>query len=389
MLVKAKNLQRFLTHLILMLCISIAASASAYAVVSHCQPSWPAWESFKNNLISHDGRVIDYSSEANKTTSEGQAYALFFALVANDRTTFDKLLNWTENNLAPDGFSARLPAWAWGRNSDGNWQILDDNSASDADLWMAYTLGEAGRLWNDRGYLALSSLLANRILQDETFEASRLGRVLLPGIQGFVLDENRLRLNPSYLPMQLLKWFATHGEDPRWDALYNSSRKIILDGSPRGYAPEWVIYDQQRGRVLHDDAESDNTGSYNAIRVYMWAGMMHGDDPTRLALLEKLLPMGRYIRNHGAPPESIHILTGEASGTGSSGFSAAMLPFLQAAGLNKVAEQQLRRIIESSPVAVNSYYDQVLSLFALGWREKLYRFNSTGNITPVWKSTCQ
>lgn len=388
MSVKAKNRYQTLNYLVLMLCIGIAASSSAYAVASHCRSSWPAWESFKNNLISHDGRVIDYSSEANKTTSEGQAYALFFALVANDRDTFDHLLDWTENNLAPNDFSAELPAWAWGKDSDGNWKILDKNSASDADLWMAYTLGEAGRLWNDRGYLALSSLLSNRILQDETFEASRLGLVLLPGIHGFVLDENRLRLNPSYLPMQLLKWFATHGEDPRWDALYKSSRKIILEASLGGYAPEWVIFDQKLGRVLQDEAESDGVGSYNAIRVYMWAGMMHGDDPTRQALLEKLLPMGHYIRNHGAPPESIHILTGEANGIGSSGFSAAMLPFLQAAGLNKVAEQQLQRI-ESSPIAANNYYDQVLSLFALGWREKLYRFNSTGDITPLWKSTCQ
>lgn len=388
MSVKTQNLYRTLNHLVFMLCISITASSSAYAVASQCRPSWPAWESFKNNLISHDGRVIDYSTEANKTTSEGQSYALFFALVANDRDTFNKLLNWTENNLAPDDFSAKLPAWVWGKDSDGNWQILDYNSASDADLWMAYTLGEAGRLWDDRSYLALSSLLSNRILQDETFETSKLGQVLLPGTQGFVLDENRLRLNPSYLPMQLLKWFATYGEDKRWRALYNSSRKIILDASPRGYAPEWVIYDPKLGRVLHDDAESDKTGSYNAIRVYLWAGMMHGDDPTRLALVEKYLPMAHHIRNHGTPPESINILTGEAKGIGSNGFAAAMLPFLQAAGLNKLAEQQLQRI-ESDPIALNSYYDQVLSLFALGWREKLYRFNLTGNVTPVWKSTCQ
>jgi endo-1,4-beta-D-glucanase Y len=41
----------------------------------------------------------------------------------------------------------RLPAWLWGKNKDGEWKTLDPNSASDADVWMAYTLVEAGRLW--------------------------------------------------------------------------------------------------------------------------------------------------------------------------------------------------------------------------------------------------
>jgi len=353
-----------------------------------CEPSWPAWDSFKKNLVSQDGRVIDYSSETNKTTSEGQAYALFFALVANDRVMFEKLLNWTERNLTPNDLSSRLPAWAWGKNDQGNWGILDNNSASDADLWLAYTLGEAGRLWDERRYIALSSLLANRILQDETLKAPKLGLVLLPGIDGFIHDEQRVHLNPSYLPMQLMRWFTTHSKDPRWNALHDTSQKTIIQSSPRGYAPEWTIYDYERGFLPDDNAEKSSEGSYNAIRVYMWAGMMHWSDPTRQALMDRLMPMGRLVRNLSTPPESVNVLTGTASGTGSSGFSAAMIPFLQAAGLHKIAQQQIERI-ESHPISGDNYYDQVLSLFALGWHNKLYRFDPTGNITPGWKTKCQ
>ena len=46
--------------------------------------------------------------------AKGQSYALFFALVANDQATFDKVLAWTERHLAEGDLSARLPAWLWG-----------------------------------------------------------------------------------------------------------------------------------------------------------------------------------------------------------------------------------------------------------------------------------
>ena len=384
----AKSFSQTIISLAFTLIIGILTLNMAHAESAACQPSWPAWEAFKTNLISADGRVVDYSSEANKTTSEGQAYALFFALVANDRAMFDKLLNWTNDNLTPEDFSARLPAWAWGKNDEGNWGILDNNSASDADLWMAYTLGEAGRLWDERRYLALSSLMANRILLDETADIPKLGLVLLPGINGFILGDNRVRLNPSYMPLQLLKWFATHSEDPRWDALYDSSLRVIINASPRGYAPEWAIYDAERGFMPDDDADTKYSGSYNAIRVYLWAGMMHQDDPARHGLLDRLMPMGRFISNHGSPPEHINVMTGTANGTGSSGFSAAMIPYLQTVGLNKVAAQQLERI-KSRPIIDNNYYDQVLSLFAIGWYNDLYRFDSTGNLTLSRMKKCQ
>jgi Cellulase family 8 (EC 3.2.1.4) len=50
--------------------------------------NWPAWDQFKKDYVSAEGRVIDPSDARKITTSEGQSYALFFALAANDRETF-------------------------------------------------------------------------------------------------------------------------------------------------------------------------------------------------------------------------------------------------------------------------------------------------------------
>jgi endoglucanase len=357
------------------------------AQASGCEKNWPAWEMFKKSMISEDGRVIDTSTEAMKTPSEGQAYALFFALVANDRTTFEKLLNWTEKNQSRDDLTSRLPSWVQGKQENDDVVVLDENSASDADLWMAYALGEAGRLWSDRRYVALSSLIATRILASETRETAGLGLVLLPGAVGFTPSATQVRLNPSYAPLQLMHWFSAHSHDPRWAALLNSSRQLILKSSPKGYAPDWILYEDNKGFFPDTASEKGSIGSYDAIRVYLWAGMLNSDDEDRQPLLDALKPMARFVETHGAPPESIHTLSGTASNEGPTGFSAAMLPFLQSAGMTRALNEQKKRI-EAKPIAEDSYYDQVLSLFALGWHDNLYHFDSKGNLTPRWISTC-
>ncbi len=373
---------RFIHRISGYIAFALIFSLSSFAHAASCEKTWPAWENFKKNLISEEGRVIDGSSEAMKTTSEGQAYALFFSLVANDRVTFDKLLNWSEKNLAEDDLILRLPSWASGKKEDGSLGVLDVNSASDADLWMAYALGEAGRLWKDRRYVALSSLLANRILTTETLDVPGLGLVLLPGAAGFTMPA-QVRLNPSYVPMQLMHWFVAHSNDARWSALLKSSQQLIVKSSPKGYVPDWIIYDYDKGFL--PDSEKSNVGSYDAIRVYLWAGMLSRDDSGRDILLDALKPMARLVEQRGFPPESVNILTGVTDNEGPSGFSAAMVPFLQAIGLNKAVEIQLARVAAQPE---DNYYNQVLSLYALGWHDSLYRFDSKGNLAPHWMSTC-
>lgn len=56
---------------------------AAFSVQAAC--TWPAWEQFKKDYISQEGRVIDPSDARKITTSEGQSYGMFFALAANDR----------------------------------------------------------------------------------------------------------------------------------------------------------------------------------------------------------------------------------------------------------------------------------------------------------------
>src|SRR5262245_21081903 len=60
---------------------------------------WPLWRSYAARFLDDQVRVIDHDA-GDRTTSEGQAYAMFFSLVANDRDRFEGLLRWSERNLA-------------------------------------------------------------------------------------------------------------------------------------------------------------------------------------------------------------------------------------------------------------------------------------------------
>jgi endoglucanase len=80
--------------------------------------------------------------------------------------------------------------------------VLDGNSASDADVWIAYTLLQAGRAWKEARYTTLGTALAKRIATEEVTQVPGLRIVLLPGAKGF-RHGDVYRLNASYLPLQL------------------------------------------------------------------------------------------------------------------------------------------------------------------------------------------
>src|SRR5215472_6623046 len=143
-------------------------------VAAAAAQDWPLWKSYTAAFTDGQVRVID-RGEGDRTTSEGQAYAMFFALVAGDRLRFDGLLHWTESNLADGDLSSHLPAWLWGQRQDKSWGVRDANSAADADLWMAYTLLEAGNAWAEQRYTSLGRALAKRIAAEEVAQISGFG----------------------------------------------------------------------------------------------------------------------------------------------------------------------------------------------------------------------
>ena len=349
--------------------------------------NWPLWDSFRRQTIQSDGRVIERRA-ADRTTSEAQAYALFFALVANDRRQFEVLLSWTVNNLARGNLHSQQPAWLWGLDSASQWRVLDANPAADADFWLAYTLIEAGRLWRVPDYTAVGLSLLRQIQRSQQVALTGFGPSILPGRHGFVLSPSRWRLNPSYFVPQQLHVFAQADPAGPWQAMAEKLPVLLRNASPAGFVADWIVYDADQG--WQPDTETGPIGSYDAIRMYLWVGMMDPADPSRAVLLRSIEGMRRALQTAPSTIESVHTVTGAGRGKTPAGFTAALLPYLIAQRDTALAERlllQLRATQQKEFLSAQSaYYDQVLALFGLGFMEKRFRFNVRGELVPSWLS---
>jgi endoglucanase len=366
------------------LCAAALLASAAHGAAPVCGP-WPEWQAFKRLYLSDDGRVVDASTPEAATVSEGQAYALTFALVADDPAAFARIHAWTSNNLSAGDPAHVLPAWRWGRGADGKWAVLDRNSASDADLWMSYTLAEAGRLWHNRAYAEEARALAALILRDEVALVPGLGATLLPGPRGFV-SQGTWRLNASYAPIQLLRTLQAGADGALWTSVLESAGRVIVGSAPRGYAADWILYREPAGFSV--DVGTRGISSYNAIRVYLWAGMLPADDPLAERLTRQLEPMADAAA-HGAAPESIDTNTLEAHGQAPVGFVAALLPLLVHFKRDDAVAAYRKRIQKEALRDNQHYYNDALTLFGVGWLDGRYRFDRHGNLRLPWNGSCR
>jgi endoglucanase len=352
--------------------------------------SWELWQGYKRGFLVESGRIVDHDDGA-RTTSEAQAYGLFFALVANDRAGFDRILQWTQTNLAAGDLTANLPAWLWGCDADGKWHVLDKNPASDADLWMAYTLIQAGRLWQEPGFIKLGGAIAGQVAEQSVLRLPGAGTVLLPAPAGFRTKDS-VELNPSYLPLPVLYGLAAALPDGPWRELAGNTPSIVRHASPHGFVLDWMRYSAEKGWEPGRGPATEPRASFDAIRVYLWAGMTDPHTPGRKELLAALQGMRRYMKDSFYPPMIVSAegkVTADRAGVG---YSAALLPLLKTLGENRSLTLQLNRLeIARKPQSglygdPPRYYDQNLALFGTGWLEERFWFTSEGALEVRWRS---
>lgn len=382
--------------------LSLPLPLAAQPEAKRCSntPDWPQWRAFVEHFLQPDGRVLDASTPKLHSSSEGQSYGMFFALVANDPAAFERMWRWAVDNLAQGDINAHLPAWIWGKNEQGDWGVLDDNSASDAELWFIYALLEAGQRWQRPDYLRDAHSLLARVEAEEVADLPGLGKMLLPGPKHFALADRVWRLNPSYLPIPVLRRLATASPQGPWEEIATNTVTMLRAIGPKGYAADWVCYqaaeDGRTGQFIVDPDKGD-IGSYDAIRVYLWAGLTPSDDPYAGTVLNLMHGMSVAVADTGAPPEIVHTLTGQIKNTGPAGFSAALVPYLHARKEDALMQMQYKRasalwqsgldaaLTQSQQPA---YYNHVLSLFSTGWQQGHYQFQASGSLQLRWDESC-
>lgn len=296
-------------------------SPAAVTSLSNQEILQQSWQAYRQRFIQDDGRVIDREA-GDRSTSEGQAYAMLRAVLMDDQTTFDRVLNWGENNLQRkvSGQSGdRLWAWKWGKTDQGQWGTIDPNFASDGDLDAITALILASRRWNRPEYLDLARLK----LQDLWALAVLIGKnqtpYFLPGAQEFFQPQpDRVYLNPSYLAPYAFRLFAQVDAAHNWLALVDSSYQVLNESakiSAAGLPSDWVVLDISSGAFQpSENAKLNSIYGFDAYRVW-WRVALDAawfQEPRAKQFLQQhLQPLQEKWRSQQKIPAQIN-LKGEA-----------------------------------------------------------------------------
>lgn len=234
-----------------------------------------SWDSYRKRFIQGDGRVIDWEGK-ERSTSEGQAYALWRAVFMDDRDTFDRVLGWAESNLQRKDPSGKptdsLWAWKWGKSTTGQWIQLDQNFASDADIDACFALILASQRWNRPDYLALARTKLKDIWVLSTVTSGSTIH-LLPGPKIAFQKDNLVTFNPSYAAPYAFRLFAQVDGDRDWMALVNSSYDLLNQSSRLsqvGLPSDWVNFDLKTGQysALPSGSPIQTQYSFDATRIW-------------------------------------------------------------------------------------------------------------------------
>lgn len=243
-----------------------AAPLTGLARPAAAQEASP-WLLFKQRFLGPEGRVIDRDN-AGISHSEGQAWGMLLAGIHDDRAAFERILGWTRTHLAIRG--DRLLAWRY-RPVGG---VDDINSATDADLFHAWALLRADRLWPGQGYRAMAAAIARDILHISARQID--GRTLLmPGAWGFD-HRDHLVLNPSYYVFPALEALGAAFPHPAWQGLINEGERMLAEARyGRWELPaDWVVLRRRGGAVEPQPVRGDRFGDDAArIPIYLaWSG---------------------------------------------------------------------------------------------------------------------
>lgn len=241
-----------------------------------------SYESYKKNFMSKDGRIIDYEKNSI-TTSEGQSYMMLRSLAVGDKSAFNLTYKWAKNNLQRND---KLFAWLWGKNKQGKYEILDNNTASDADVDIAFALILAYEKWGDYKCLQEAKEIINSIWENET---RPVGSKLVLSTGVVQNKDEKIELNPSYFAPYAFRFFQKYDELHDWNLLIDSSYYYlskVTNETETNLPPNWFLI--ENGQIILENSERSDF-SYDAIRVFMriYLDYVRTGEKRALPILEK------------------------------------------------------------------------------------------------------
>jgi endoglucanase len=218
-------------------------------------------------------RTIDRQA-GGITTSEGESYTMLRAVWVDDLQTFADSWQWTKDNLQRDD---HLMSWKFGPQEDGSYGIQvgvgGANTATDADVDIAYALLMAYSRWKDDAFLYDALPIIHSIWEREVVQVG--GRPVLVANDLERANPRQLLINPSYFAPYAYRVFATVDPDHDWAGLVDNSYALLeqlaqqpLDAdATAGLPPDWVHLDRRTGEFSAVDDTLTTNFSYDALRL--------------------------------------------------------------------------------------------------------------------------
>lgn len=230
-----------------------------------------SWNSYIKTFLQMEGRVVDPAT--NLTTSEGQSYALLRSVWIDDKEIFDKVWQWTRENIQNEYGTF---AWKYGLNESGDFEVLDQGTATDADTDIALALLMASKRWNDPEYEIQALHVLEGVWNTEVKQIVE-NNYITPG--NWAKEKRELIINPSYLSPYAYRIFAEVDKKHDWLKLVDTSYELLsgctearLDekGETVLLPPNWCSMSNSKKFGKSTEVGLDSTQySYDALRS-MW-----------------------------------------------------------------------------------------------------------------------
>jgi len=313
------------------------------------------WGQYKTSCIQQDGRVIDWQ-QSGISHSEGQGYGLLLAVLYDDRTMFDTIWRWTDNNLRAR--KDNLLPWSWGKRSNGQWGIIDYNNATDGDILVAFALVRAAERWNVPDYRRQGVKLIEAIRSN--LATTHQGRsYLLPSHYGFQ-NGTELVLNPSYQIFAAYRLFAQVDNKEFWDKIYRDSMFLTSSATfgKMKLPADWVALNK---KGIAPWKERSPLFGYEAIRVMLYLSWER-----KPVFPEGLKELFVLYQHKGYLPATIDLLKQKVSSEeASGGFYAVCARAAEKMGNKKLSGQLWTKALKMAATEKNQYYSSSLLLMAL------------------------
>lgn len=201
------------------------------------------WRSRYVEVIEPNLARVHDPEQDSVTVSEGIGYGMLFAVMHDDKETFDALYEYCKKFRNENGFMN----WKISRYGE----IIGLGAATDAEEDIAYSLYLAYKKWEEEGYLTEAILRINKIQQ---FLVNADDRIL-PG------DEwgNTNAYNPSYVTPEYYLCFYEITEDERWIHILETNIEYLSEIAQKetGLFPDWINFETENHTIF----------GYESVRV--------------------------------------------------------------------------------------------------------------------------